>query len=138
MNVQAIREALANVAKAAIPRAYWWVPEKIEPPMLTVVPSAETFITYNDAMRGGLVTLNFDAVVYVQRADDRAAQMALDAYLTPGTPTSLFDAFMANRTLEGLVSDVLVSAATNYGRAVQVGDETFGQAALSLTVRTTR
>lgn len=141
MNVAEIRDGLKRrVETVQGLRAYDKVPEKPEVPCVVVAPD-EPFISYLEAMAGGMTRLNFQLVLLVQRGNDRSAQDALDAYLSAGTsePLSIFDALMADRTLGGLEGvSATVRTAQNYGTAVTIGDSTFGQAVLKVSVDTPR
>jgi hypothetical protein len=70
-------------------------------------------ITYNGAMRGGLVTHIFVVSVVVGRSADRTAQTALDVYLSDEGATSVRAALEADRSLGGVVSNLLVESASN-------------------------
>jgi hypothetical protein len=70
-------------------------------------------ITYNGAMRGGLITNVFTVSVVVGRSAERTAQTALDGYLSYEGATSVRAALEADRTLGGVVSNLLVESAGN-------------------------
>jgi hypothetical protein len=70
-------------------------------------------ITYNGAMRGGLVTHIFNVSVVVGRSAERTAQTALDGFLSYEGATSVRAALEADRTLGGVVSNLLVESASN-------------------------
>jgi hypothetical protein len=91
-------------------------------------------------MAGGLATQRWNLVLLVQRGDDRSAQKQLDGFLSSGTGSdkSIIDRLATAKTLGGVVNDVLVQTATDYGRAVEIGDMTFGQAVLKAVTHTPR
>lgn len=138
MNVTAIRAGFKTALQGVI-RVHDTVPEKPEVPCLVVAPD-DPFVTYQDAMAGGLATLHFDLVLLVQRGDDRAAQNALDALLSSGTgeTKSIIDTLMANRTLgiEGV--SLVVQQVTDYGAKVEIAESTYGQAVIKCQVNTPR
>lgn len=138
MNVGAIRTGFKTVLTPRV-RTYDFIPEKPEVPCLIVSPD-DPFITYQEAMAGGLALLHFDLVLLVQRGDDRAAQKALDAYLSSGTGenSSIIDLLMANRTLGITGVSVLVQAVSDYGGRVEIGENTYGQAVIKCQVSTPR
>lgn len=70
-------------------------------------------ITYNGAMGGGLIIHTFTVSVVVGRASERTAQNALDGYLSYAGATSVRAAIEGDRTLGGVVQDLIVESASN-------------------------
>jgi hypothetical protein len=70
-------------------------------------------ITYNGAMGGGLVIHTFTVSVVVGRAAERSAQNALDGYLSYAGTTSIRAAIEADRSLGGVVQNLIVETASN-------------------------
>jgi hypothetical protein len=70
-------------------------------------------ITYNGAMRGGLVTHIFVVSVVVGRSAERTAQTSLDGFLSYEGATSVRAALEADRSLGGVVQNLLVESASN-------------------------
>lgn len=138
MNVEQIRTGIKS-ALSDVVRCSDFIPEKPEPPVLIVAPD-DPFITYQDAMAQGLCTLHFDLVLLVQRGDDRAAQKALDAFLSSGTGEnqSIIDALMGNRTLGIAGVSLLVQQVNDYGGRVEIGENTYGQAVIKCQINTPR
>jgi len=64
-------------------------------------------------MGGGLITNVFTVSVVVGRSAERTAQTALDGYLSYEGATSVRAALEADRTLGGVVSNLLVESAGN-------------------------
>jgi hypothetical protein len=64
-------------------------------------------------MRGGLVTHVFTVSVVVGRAAERSAQSALDGYLSYEGSSSVRAALEADRSLGGVVQNLLVESASN-------------------------
>lgn len=81
-------------------------------------------IRYQEAFKGGLVEAHMRITLLVG-GDDRAAQNALDGYLSAGTgmTLSIVDAIEADKTLNGSAdsSAVLVDHDIDYGRAEVAG-----------------
>jgi hypothetical protein len=109
-SVTEIKTGISN-ALATIPglRAYAQQPDNINAPFAW--PMLDS-ITYNGAMRGGLVTHIFVSVV-VGRSAERTAQTALDGYLSYEGTTSVRAALEADRSLGGVVQNLLVESASN-------------------------
>jgi hypothetical protein len=91
-------------------RAYAQQPDNVNAPFAW--PMLES-ITYNGAMRGGLVTHIFNVSVCVGRSAERSAQTALDGFLSYDGTTSIRAALEADRTLDGVVQNLLVESASN-------------------------
>lgn len=110
MNLQQIRQSL-QVQLSTVPtfRAYATPPPKPEPPCL-VVAAGEPFVEYHAAMSRGLVEVRFEVLALVGVAHVESAFARLDSVCSAGTgeSASVVDALHANRTLDGLVSDVVV------------------------------
>ena len=70
-------------------------------------------ITYNGAMGGGLIIHTFTVSVVVGRASERTAQNALDGYLSYAGATSVRAAIEGDRTLGGVVQNLIVESASN-------------------------
>lgn len=91
-------------------RAYAQQPDNVNAPFAW--PMLES-ITYNGAMRGGLITNIFTVSVCVGRVSERTAQTALDGFLSYEGTTSVRAALEADRTLGGVVQNLLVESASN-------------------------
>lgn len=109
--VTQIKQGIAT-ALATIPglRSYAYQPDNLNPPFAW--PMLDT-VTYNGAMRGGLITHVFTVTVVVGRAAERTAQNALDGYVAYDSATSVRAALEADRTLGGVVQNLLVESANN-------------------------
>ena len=110
-SVTEIKTGISN-ALATIPglRAYAQQPDNINAPFAW--PMLES-ITYNGAMRGGLITNVFTVSVCVGRVSERTAQTALDGFLSYEGATSVRAALEADRSLGGVVQNLLVESASN-------------------------
>jgi hypothetical protein len=102
-----IKEGL-QVRLATIPglRSYAYQPDNLNAPFAW--PMLDT-ITYNGAMRGGLITHVFTISVVVGRSAERSAQAALDGFLSYEGATSIRAALEGDRTLGGVVANLLSS-----------------------------
>ena len=109
--VTQIKQGIAT-ALATIPglRSYAVQPDNLNPPFAW--PMLDT-VTYNGAMRGGLITHVYTVTVVVGRAAERTAQNALDGYVSYDSETSIRAALEADRSLGGVVSNLLVESANN-------------------------
>jgi hypothetical protein len=109
--VTQIKQGIAT-ALATIPglRGYAYQPDNLNPPFAW--PMLDT-VTYNGAMRGGLITHIYTVTVVVGRAAERTAQNALDGYVSYDSATSIRAALEADRTLNGVVQNLLVESANN-------------------------
>jgi hypothetical protein len=64
-------------------------------------------------MGAGNIVNRFSITVVVQRASERTAQEKLDAYVAYDGAQSVRRALEADRTLGGVVQDLIVTGATN-------------------------
>lgn len=109
--VTQIKQGIAT-ALATIPglRSYAVQPDNLNPPFAW--PMLDT-VTYNGAMRGGLITHVYTVTVVVGRAAERTAQNALDGYVSYDSATSIRAALEADKSLGGVVQNLLVESANN-------------------------
>lgn len=145
MNVQTIREGLATACATVTGlRAEATVPPQVKGPTAIVNPDdslrrgRQGFIEYNDAMAGGLVSLNFEVVLLVPVANGLArAQKTLDGYLSAGTgvTTSVVDAI--NRATIAGTDYQLVETARTYGETADTNPVCVS-ARLTVVVRANR
>lgn len=109
--VTQIKEGLqTRLATISGLRAYAQQPDNVNAPFGW--PMLES-ITYNGAMGGGLIIHTFTVSVVVGRASERTAQNALDGYLSYAGATSVRAAIEGDRTLGGVVQDLIVESASN-------------------------
>lgn len=92
------------------------VPDAPRPPQAMVMPDR---IDYDLDMMRGADRFYFTIILLVARADDRAAQNSLDAYITGAS--SIKAAIEADRTLGGKADTCRVTQMRNYS-AVSVGE----------------
>jgi hypothetical protein len=123
-----IREALAsNIASVAGIRTAALVPDLVNPPIAIVNLNS---IDYHTDFRNG-VTYNFTVQVIVARVDERNAQKRLDAYAAPSGQGSVKSAIESNRTLGGLVDDLIVTGMPNIG-SITANDQQYLAAEFSV------
>ena len=115
-----LRVALAD-AMSAVPnlRTSATVPDAPRPPIAVVMPDR---IVYDLNARRGADTYFFTVMLLVGRADDRAAQNNLDAYLVG--PNSIKAAIEADRTLGGKADTCRVTEMNNYA-SMPVGETVY-------------
>jgi hypothetical protein len=97
-------------------RVHAFQPDRITPPMATVFPDR---VEFDLNARRGADTFFFVVQVIVGRADDRAAQRNLDAYI--GGSLSVKAAIEGDRTLAGKANTLRVTEMRNY-QQVLYGD----------------
>ncbi|MFD9319289.1 hypothetical protein ACFWDQ_16595 [Streptomyces sp. NPDC060053] len=124
MQISAVREALADAARAVVLPAglpkltsSGYVPDAVIAPHFFVAEYEQTF---DKVMARGLDELIFTSRVLVGRGDDKAAQQMLDAMLSGSGPASLKVAIEAARgapgdfALGGLAHDLHVMRVQGY------------------------
>jgi hypothetical protein len=106
-----IKDAL-KVALETIPglRAYDYQPDQVNPPFAFATLEE---ITYHGAMGSGNVVNQFTVTVVVQRSSERAAQDKLDGFVAYDGAQSVRRAIEADRTLGGIVQDLICTSARN-------------------------
>ena len=109
--VNQIKDGL-KTALATIPnlRVYDYQPDQVNPPF--AFPTLEE-VQYHGAMGAGLVTHQFTVQVVMSRASERSAQDSLDQYTSYSGTKSVRAALEADRTLGGIVQDLIVTSARN-------------------------
>lgn len=116
VDLTTIRDAMATrIGTVTGVRAYARMPGPIVTSSeantaVIVMPDPETYVSYWDAFKGGLATVNLRLEIVCQLADFGAAQKRVDELMSAGTGTtrSLLDAVQADRTLGGTVADTHV------------------------------
>ena len=105
MQISAVRDALANAARAVVLptgigklTSTGYVPDSVVAPCFFV---GEVDITYDKTMGRGTDELMFTCRVLAGRADDRSAQRILDALLSGAGAASLKQAIEAARGAPG-------------------------------------
>lgn len=119
--LSAIRAGLkANLATISGLRVSDEILDNPQPPVAMIALSN---IDYHTDMRFG-AKYNFTVQVIVGRASERAAQRALDLYVNPVGASSVKAGVESNRTLSGVVSDVVCESMPNVG-AITLNDQTY-------------
>lgn len=97
--------------------------ELVDNPQPPVALIALNNIEYHQDMRAG-ATYNFTIQIIVGRAAERHAQRALDLYVNPTGASSVKVAVELDRTLGGVVDDLVVTGMPNVG-SIQLNDQTY-------------
>jgi len=111
----------ANLATVSGLRAYAYQPDNVNTPFAWPLLDS---IQYNGAMGGGLITHKFTVSVVVGRSAERTAQTLLDGYLSYKGATSIRAAIESDRTLGGVVQDLIVESANNIS-TLEANDATY-------------
>lgn len=111
----------ANLATVSGLRAYAYQPDNVNTPFAWPLLDS---IQYNGAMGGGLITHKFTVSVVVGRSAERTAQTLLDGYLSYKGATSIRQALESDRTLGGVVQDLIVESADNIS-TLEANDATY-------------
>jgi hypothetical protein len=97
--------------------------ELLDNPQPPVAMIALNNIEYHQDMRLG-AKYNFTIQVIVGRASERVAQRSLDLYVNPEGASSVKAGVESNRTLSGVVDDVVCESMPNVG-SIQLNDTTY-------------
>lgn len=97
--------------------------EILDNPQPPVAMIALSNIEYHQTMRNG-AKYNFMVQVIVGRASERHAQRALDLYVNPEGASSVKAGVELDRTLGGVVDDVVCESMPNVG-SIQLNDQTY-------------
>jgi hypothetical protein len=111
----------ANLATVSGLRAYAYQPDNVNTPFAWPLLDS---IQYNGAMGGGLITHKFTVSVVVGRSAERTAQSLLDGYLSYAGALSIRTALESDRTLGGVVQDLIVESANNIS-TLEANDATY-------------
>ena len=111
----------ANLATVSGLRAYAYQPDNVNTPFAWPLLDS---IQYNGAMGGGLITHKFTISVVVGRSAERTAQTLLDGYLSYAGAISIRQAIESDRTLGGVVQDLIVESANNIS-TLEANDATY-------------
>lgn len=130
----AIRDALGAVQHHSIPEEFLRASDleldAINPPVALVGVNDFNW----DDNETGMDLLHFKVVLLASRADVKAGQAALDAYLQTSGPTSVKAVLENDRTLGGLVDRVRIDRVENYG-FLEIAGITYLGAELIVDVR---
>ena len=124
-----LRVALASsMGSIAGLRTSSTVPDNPRPPIAVVMPDR---VTYDLNANRGADTFFFTIILLVGRADDRAAQNNLDAFIVG--PTSIKKAVESDRTLGGKANTCRVTDMSNYS-SMMVGETLYLAAQFNVEV----
>ena len=104
------------------------VPDAPRPPVAVVMPDR---VVYDLNARRGADTFLFTVILLVGRADDRAAQNNLDAYIVGDS--SIKAAIEADRTLGGVADTCRVTEMNNYASMI-IGETVYLAAQFAVEV----
>lgn len=90
-------------------RTYNYQPDQLNPPMAFAMLES---LNYHRTMRTALTEMQFTVRVIVARATERPAEYALDTYTSATGAGSIKEAIEGDRTLGGIVDDLIVESAT--------------------------
>ena len=131
-SLAAIRDGIAtNLKTISGLRSAGPIPAQTNPPYAIVSPDS---IDYHKAFANGINTYNFTITVVVGQADSRTAQGLLDSYCSPTGTASIKSAIESDKTLSGLVYDLMVSDMRNYG-STTIGETTYLAAEFTCAVQ---
>ena len=130
-DISAIRQGLAtNIGTVPGLRTNTELTDSPNPPVAVITLDN---IDYHNAMRNGLTTYNFLVTVVVGRAAEREMQRKLDAYCQPTGAQSVKAAIESNRSLSGIIHDLIVVSANPTGN-ITINDQTYLAAEFTVTV----
>lgn len=114
-DVTALRQGLAtNLATIPGLRVKSAIEESVAPPTAVVYPAANP-VEYHQASINGHALFNFEIMVIVGRADAKASQNALDAYISTTGSKSILAAVELDKTLGGIAFDTVARRVSTYG-----------------------
>lgn len=129
--ISGLREGLADrLATINGLRTLDYVPDQINPPVAVVIPSS---ISYDTVFVRAADEYRFDVVVIVARADERSAQVALDAYCASSGSGSVKAAIEDDDTLGGAAQTTRVTDLTSY-QVLAVGETQYLAATFSVSI----
>lgn len=107
-------------------RTYAYGIDSPNPPAAIVLPSNGDFVDYDVTFDDGQDDFELVVKVLMGSADDRTGQAQLLAYLARTGSTSLRQAIYGDSTLGGVVSDLKVVGARNFGDVEWAGQIFYG------------
>lgn len=119
----------ANLSTIDGLRCFDYVPDNFAPPCAVVMLDS---VDFNNAFSGGSVLYTVTVTVIVGRASERAAQLALDAYLSWDGDRSIQAAVSADPTLGGVAETLIVQRAENVRMISQSDANTSGAVYLAV------
>lgn len=118
-------------------RCHDTIPGDVVAPAAVVVPD-DPFITYHEAMSGGLCFANFKITLLCSDGSKRTGQDLLDEYLSAGTgmSKSVHGAINGDTTLDGAINanNLIVSEARDYG-VTEISGKQFWKADLLVRIQ---
>ncbi|MDG4750622.1 hypothetical protein O7630_06710 [Micromonospora sp. WMMD718] len=114
MDISAVRQAIADAVKNAIPglNTYAYVPDSTSVPCFYV---GGVEVRYDQTLGDNNCELSIVCPILISNTNDRSGQMQLDTFLMPAGDQSLKAAIESDPSLGDLCSFVEVVSAQNYG-----------------------
>lgn len=125
-----VREAAAAVIGALTSLSgkqvtgYAYPPGTADAPAAIVSIGEGEFLTYRSSQTSRDLSLIIG--VFVQAADRESAFKELDAFLNDAGTQSIYAAFAADPTMGGLIDDISIISASNYGELTYNGVDYYG------------
>jgi hypothetical protein len=121
-----LRAALAEqlTTMTSLQGIYTDEPGQVSPPA-AVIRLGSPAITYSTSVAGGSHDYNFTVLVLVGNATT-VSQEALDGYLDPSGPDSVYAAVDADPTLGGVADSAMVTTVQNAGLVTWAGGDYLG------------
>lgn len=125
-----VREAAAAVIGALTSLSgkqvtgYAYPPGTADAPAAIVSIGEGEFLTYRSSQTSRDLSLVIG--VFVQSGDRESAFKELDAFLNDAGAQSIYAAFAADPTMGGLIDDISIVSASNYGDLTYNGVEYYG------------
>lgn len=114
MDLLAIRQALASVVEQVTGTCYPHPVRSPNTPCAVIEPAAGEFLDYLKAFRQGLVEVNFRVLLLASLGDDEGTGR-ISSWLSTSGADSVPDLLRVDKTLGGLVGDLVVRRAENAG-----------------------
>jgi hypothetical protein len=114
MDLLAIRTALASVVEQTVERCYPHPVRSMTYPCAVIEPQPGEFLDYLKAFKQGLVEVNLRITFLASLGDDEGTAR-ISSWLSTGSGDSVPDILRVDKTLGGLVSDLVVRRAENAG-----------------------
>jgi hypothetical protein len=125
---EALKTRLATITGL---RAFSYQPEQLQTPPFAYPELSQ--VDYHRAFGGGDVVMQFEIRVVVGRWTDRTANDLLDDFLSYDGTRSIRACLEGNRTLSGLVQDLVLTSGASISSVSEAGAE-FLEVQFNLTV----
>ena len=123
----ALKDALTQVAGL---RVSDYLPDQVNPPVAWVLIDS---VDYHHAFGGGNPVHNYTVTAVVGRVNERAAQKALDDFMSYDSDRSIRAALERDRTLDGVVQTLICTRGGNL-QTISTGDAIYLSVDFNVTV----